>query len=413
MEIEAHNKQREFLASDAPNVVFQGGAGSGKTWTGVLKCLLLALGNPGSRGMFVAPSHPQLEQAVMPHLLALADTVGLLATWQWNRAKNIITLPNESVFFLRSATDPGSLLGADLAWAVGDEVALWKQDAYRYLMGRLRQPGYPHQAAFTFTPKGRNWAWDTLGTPREGLHIVKVTTFDNPYLERDFHERLHREYGEGSQFWRQEVQGEYVAWEGLVYPQFDVERHVADPPPGTHFIRVLLGVDWGWTNPGVILVLGMDPHGNLWVLDETYETERDLSWWGNEAIRIMQRWGATSAYCDPSEPGNIAGLQSLGIAAYPANNAVIPGITDVGSRITGGHLYVAPHCTHLIAEIGMYCWKSRADGTIRRDEPEKQHDHAMDALRYGTLGFWDQPPQVVTIEDLLPGFTPRRIGAAR
>lgn len=389
--IAAHDKQREFLLSTAPNVVFQGGAGSGKTWTGVLKALLLALTHAGSRGMLIAPSHPQMDQAMTPHLLNLSDALGQLNTWHWNKAKNIITLKNGSVIFLRTATDPGSLLGADLAWCVGDEVALWKREAYQYLMGRLRQPEFPHQAAFTFTPKGRNWAWEVLGQPRDGLHIVKVTTHDNPYLTEDFRERLRREYGEGTQFWQQEVLGEYVAWEGLIYGDFSVETHVLPAPPRHEIVRIVVGVDWGWTNPGVMLVLGLDRNGSAWVLDEVYETQRDINWWANAAKELRDRWGHIECYCDPSEPGNIAALQAAGITAREANNAVIPGITEVASRLRSRRLMLTPDCLHTREEMGLYCWRRRPDGSMRADEPDKVHDHAMDALRYAVMGLVHVP----------------------
>ncbi|NLJ61627.1 MAG: hypothetical protein GX338_11850 [Firmicutes bacterium] len=375
--------QYEFIVSDAPNVVFQAGAGAGKTWAGVCKALLNARRSPGSRGMFVAPSFPQLQQAVMPHLLTLGGDMGLLTLWDWQKQQNRIVLPNGSEFWLRSADNPAALLGADLAWCVGDEVALWKRQAYDYLMGRLRQPGYPHQAAFTFTPKGRNWCWEVLGVEREGLEIIRASTFTNPFLEDDYHERLRREYGEGTQLWQQEVLGEYVAWEGLVYPQFGVDTHIIEPP--ADIVTAVGGVDWGWTNPGVMLVLGVAADGTFHVLHETYEREQPIEWWAAEAQRLTARYGVSEWHCDPSEPGNIRALKVAGVEAVAANNAVVPGIAAVSARIASRELLLAPQCVETVRELQAYCWKTRPDGTQRKDEPEKHNDHAMDALRYAVM----------------------------
>lgn len=375
--------QYEFIVSDAPNVVFQAGAGAGKTWAGVCKALLNARRSPGSRGMFVAPSFPQLQQAVMPHLLTLGGDMGLLTLWDWQKQQNRIVLPNGSEFWLRSADNPAALLGADLAWCVGDEVALWKRQAYDYLMGRLRQPGYPHQAAFTFTPKGRNWCWEVLGVEREGLEIIRASTFTNPFLEDDYHERLRREYGEHTQLWQQEVLGEYVAWEGLIYPQFSVDTHIIEPP--ADIVTAVGGVDWGWTNPGVMLVLGVAADGTFHVLHETYEREQPIEWWAAEAQRLTARYGVSEWHCDPSEPGNIRALKVAGVEAVAANNAVVPGIAAASARIASRELLLAPQCVETVRELQTYCWKTRPDGTQRKDEPEKHNDHAMDALRYAVM----------------------------
>ena len=386
MRLTLYQKQLQFLKSEAPTVTFQGGAGSGKTRAGCAKALVCALQSPGSRGMIVGPSYPGLKQALLPHLEAVAEELGLRHGWQYNRHDQRIVLQNGASFWLRSADNPESLLGADLAWLWGDEPALWKHDAYRYVVGRLRQPGFRHQAFFTFTPKGKNWAADELCAEREGLEIIRATSLDNPFVGPDFHERLRREYGEGSQWWRQEVLGEVVAFEGLIYPQFSPDKHVKEPPPLSEFVGFFFGQDWGWTNPGVLLVGGLHKHGALWILREWYETERDLPWWIERAQEALEQYPAQAIDCDPSEPANIDGYQRAGLPARKANNAIIPGITAVASALGDERLYITAGCTNLISELQGYCWKRQRDGDIKRDEPEKVHDHACDALRYLVMG---------------------------
>ncbi len=383
LSIPASKEQQAFCNATEPTVVFQGGAGSGKTWAGVYKAMVLALTHGGSRGMFVAPSFPQMQQAVIPHLMSIAGRFDLLRRWKWNRQQNLIQLPNGSSMWLRSADNPTALLGADLAWCVGDEVGLWKKQAYDFLIGRLRQPGYPHQAAFTFTPKGLNWCHEVLGVPRAGLRVIRATTLLNPFLDTGYYDRLIREYGKDTQLWRQEVLGEYVAWEGLIYPQFSVDTHIIEPP--ADIVTAVGGVDWGWTNPGVMLVLGVAADGTFHVLHETYEREQPIEWWAAEAQRLTARYGVSEWHCDPSEPGNIRALKVAGVEAVAANNAVVPGIAAASARIASRELLLAPQCVETVRELQTYCWKTRPDGTQRKDEPEKHNDHAMDALRYAVM----------------------------
>lgn len=379
-------KQETFRASEAPNCTFQGGAGSGKTRAGCAKALLRALQHPGSRGLIVGASYRSLDRSILPHLHTVAEELGIRESWSWQRAKDYVELPNGSGFWFASADKPESLLGLDLAWAWGDEVGLWKRDAYRYLMGRLRQPGYLHQFFATYTPKGRNWAWEELGTERDGLEIIRASSLENPFVDEEFRARLRREYGEGSTFWRQEVEGHFVAWEGLVYPQFSVERHVAPVPEDLALVSYTAGADWGWSNPGVLLLLGLADDNTLWVLAEHYDTERPVEWWAERACEWHREHRLLAVDCDPSEPANIAKLQAAGLPARRARNEVVPGIAAVASRLQQDTLRIAPGCERLIGELQSYSWKRKADGTLHGDQPEKVHDHAVDALRYGVLG---------------------------
>jgi PBSX family phage terminase large subunit len=372
-------------------VVFQAGAGSGKTVAGCLWALERATQWRGSRGMIVAASYPMLKHSVLPHLESIAGKCGLTRAWAWNRADSEIRLPNGSRFWLRSADNPEAIIGADLAWLWGDEIALWPEAAYYYAMGRLRQAGFPHQAAFTFTPKGRNWVWRRFAEPGEGVEIVRATPADNPGVRQDFLERLRREYGEGTAIWRQEVKGEFVAFEGLVYPQFDPSVHIKAPPANASWARVVGGVDWGWTDPGVIAVLGMDTTGCLWLLEEEYATGQPVEWWAKRALELRDAWGIDTFFCDPESPANMAAFAAAGLRVERANNEVMAGIAAVGSRLNNQQLFISPQCVHAIAEIQSYCYAQWPDGTVRSDRVEKRADHCMDALRYAVMGILSRP----------------------
>jgi PBSX family phage terminase large subunit len=385
-EVNVWTKQALFLQSDSPTVAFQGGAGTGKTFALCLKALKLSQDNPGSRGMIVSASYRQLQRSVWPHLLGIGAALGLREKWEYRKSDAELVLPNGSVVWLASAENPESLLGADLAWLCGDEPALWKYDAFKYIVGRLRQPGFLTQAAFTFTPKGRNWAWEEFGQPHDGLEVIRASSLENPFVDVAYKLRLLRTYPKGSVWWRQEVEGDYVAYEGLVYGAFDQEKHVRRPPEDAVFVWGGLGQDWGWAHPGVLLAGRQDRDGVLWITEEVYEPEKSLDWWADQAARLVREQEATQDFCDPSEPGSIDHHRRNGVPAGKADNAVIPGIQAVASRLTSGKLFVSPDCLGTIRELLGYCWKRNRDGTSKPDEPEKVNDHAMDALRYLVMG---------------------------
>ena len=45
-------------------------------------------------------------------------------------------------------------------------------------------------------------------------------------------------------------------------------------------------------------------------------------------------------------------------------------------------LFISCKCVNLIDEIYQYRWPDPRDGAAKKEEPVKDHDHAMDAMRY-------------------------------
>ena len=424
----AHRSQLELLSSRARLVGFVGGAGSGKTTAGVVWSLMKAATLPGSRGMLIARSYPQLRQSLMVELEKWARASRLDEVWQFHRADMEIRLPNAARFWLRSADRPESLLGADLAWLYGDEVALWDEAAFKYALSRLRQPGFRQQAVFTFTPKGRNWAYNVFGLPRadDQIHIIRASTRDNPYLDPAFIAMLEAQYGTDTLWARQEIEGEFVSFEGLVYPQFSETVHVRPAPDHAAFSRIVAGVDWGFTNPGAIIVVGQyapghpaanpshhdappdltgpaafaalkptTPHPTPFhVLDEAYgrniPPDGPRECWVSIAARLAVRWGIEVFFCDPSEPGNIEAFRRAGLRTLPADNSVEPGIARVSALLDARQLFIAPSCRNLIEELSRYSFETDREGHPT-GRVLKAFDHACDALRYALVGLRSRP----------------------
>jgi PBSX family phage terminase large subunit len=391
-------KQVEFMTAKERVVVFQAGAGSGKTRAGSFWALSKALSQPGSRGMIVASSHPQMNQSLIPYLEDLGRRTKIERQWKWNLHENVIRFRNGSVIFLRSADKPSSLLGADLAWAWGDEVALWKRNAWRYFVGRVRQPGYVQQIAVTMTPKGKNWTYKALGTSTASRRIIHATTEDNVYVGQAYKDSLKEEYGEGTLFYAQEAGGEYVTYEGLIYSVFGPQNLITEPEATPVFEAVVGGIDWGWTNPAVILLIGIDSNDRMYVFHETYVTHKTPEELAKLAFKLQVKHRVGVFYADPSEPGNIATMVKEGVNCKPASNEVIPGIASVNGAFANKKLYVVEkECPNLLAEIDEYKWKSGTDGEPKADSPTDEFNHALDGLRYGYYTYRSSPDSFMQV----------------
>jgi phage terminase large subunit len=213
------------------------------------------------------------------------------------------------------------------------------------------------------------------------MTIFRARTQDNPYLAPDFVKSLETNYT--GKFADQELGGEFVGFEGLVYEEFDRGVHVNSD---THwFSRVIAGVDEGYSNPAVVLVVGLDNDGRAHVVDEFYQRRRLQGDVVSEAKRLRDLYHVETFYADPSAAGLIADMRMGGLMVQAADNEVYPGIQAVKARLaTQGdgrtRLTVSPSCANTIAEFESYCWRESRLGV--KDEPEKVNDHAMDALRY-------------------------------
>lgn len=186
--------------------------------------------------------------------------------------------------------------------------------------------------------------------------------------------------------------------EGLVY-SFDESVHVREPPHDARFSRYIVGVDHGWTDPGVMLVIGLYGHGEdtvAWVLEEHYKTETPNSAWDAIAREIAEKYNHPLMWCDPSRPDRIHDLKRQGCDARAADNSIEAGVARVADMLAvqssefgyeASRLYFHPKCRHTIAELGLYRRKKdpkNADAFV--DEIASGNDHAMDALRYAIMG---------------------------
>jgi phage terminase large subunit len=430
--LEVSEPQMRVLASNVPSVVFRGGVGSGKTHVGVLWVLIKAMNTPGSNGMIVTASYPMMAQSTLPRLIKVAREMGIVGKqgdrtwWEWHKGERRIDLPwCDSGFWLRSAEDPASLEGADLTWLYGDEVALWPEESYLNSAGRLREPGVNHQALYTFTPKGINWAHKQFGSEAPGMQIVESTSSANLWTPPSFIQRMERTYGKGSLFYQQQVLGRFVAFEGMVYKQWDPQANVVPPATGTKWVAAVVGTDWGWSEPGAMVVLLILPDSRILVAEEIKESYRDIDWWVETGRDLARRYGIhgpVKFYCDPAQPSNIQRFRDRGLLAYKGRNDRLAGMALQGGMISSAQLVVSASCEEWQGEITQYVFKrgprkgAALEGALRWDEPDEKNDHLMDCTRYGLMGIVfpeeDAEEDIVEVETAFPGLVPDALGAA-
>jgi PBSX family phage terminase large subunit len=211
---------------------------------------------------------------------------------------------------------------------------------------------------------------------------------DNPDLKQGEKDYLKRQY---KGLWYQRfIEGLWVQAEGSIYDTFDTNLHVIDYGPKQPR-ECVIGVDYGTTNPCsfVSIAINTSAFPNMWIEDEYYydskihQRQKTDAEYAADLIRFIKDKPVKAIYIDPSAASFKLELQKQGVQnLYDAENEVIDGIRFVSKLINEGTLKICRNCTNLLKEIQSYVWdpKSLKTGV---DKPLKEHDHALDAMRYG------------------------------
>jgi len=383
-----HAKQHEFVTSEATLTAFIGGVNSGKTYAGCIRAFRAAYGLVGNnpipvpnKGMITAPTYKVLRDPVVETFKNLFSDfiVGE------NENAGILRMDNGSEILCRSCEKPELLRGPNLTWWFGDEAALYRSMVYKVMIGRLREGGQLGYGWIGTTPKGRNWVWQVFKTNSDSHRMLKSVSRENVFMDGAYFDLLETEYT--GDFKAQELEAKFVAYQGLVYPEFEYSTHVTGVPKTHNLVTAYAGVDWGFANPGCILVGQVDNDGQVVIVAEHYARGLRVDEWVAIAEQMRREWRIETFYCDPSEPKNIQQFREAGLAAVKAQTDVMAGIQQVKHDLAISPFTGRPRCLfttgcpNTFAEFEMYCWTEHGEYGIQ-DKPVKANDHAMDALKY-------------------------------
>lgn len=376
-------------------VLFYGGIRSGKTYAGareLLKCIYKRRHTPRGLSWIISPTFP-MSQVVEKEFEDACDIGGgkSLIIRKYVGTHEYVLLPNEPGakpyrVAVKTAEHPDRLRGASLDYIWLDEAAYMDREVYRICLGRILDSR--GTLFITTTPKGMNWVYEEVfqkrynsGAPDADHRIAAVQklTGSNIYLSQEDIEHLRGQYN--VQFAKQELGAEFVAFDGLVYSNFDFKRHIIEPvtniPDGA---EIVVGVDAGLKDPFVFLFI-MKYKDRYYVVDEYYANMRTMESHAKSIKGHYLNGHTIRRWMDPSAAQESFDLNSLGVMTYPAKNDIRAGINSVARMIELDRLFITRNCVQTLKEIGQYQYKERKDRNSG-EEPQDVNNHCMDALRY-------------------------------
>ena len=176
--------QQEVFKDQTRFKVVAAGRRCGKSRMAAVTLLIEGLKCPqGSAVLYVSPTMGQSRQIIWDLLLDLGRDI-----IQNSHVNNLdITLINGARIYVRGADRPDTLRGVSLTYAVLDEVADIKPEAWEQVI-RASLSDKRGRALFIGTPKGRNWFYDTfkLGESDDDPDWKSwhFTTADNPLIDQ-------------------------------------------------------------------------------------------------------------------------------------------------------------------------------------------------------------------------------------
>jgi PBSX family phage terminase large subunit len=238
------------------------------------------------------------------------------------------------------------------------------------------------EAIFISTPKGFNHFYDlfNLESKDNDYKSYHFTSYDNPFIPKDELDKAKQELTEDR--FAQEYLADFRKTEGLVYKEFDRTRHLytSESQSGVP-VEVLGGVDFGHHNPCAVLTVIRDNDNKYWVKKEWYKREQTES----QIAEYVASCGFNKCYPDPESPSAIKELKVRGVNVREViknKDSIKVGIDKVRELFKAGRLMIHTSCENLIFELETYSYPEKKDLRNPDENPIKENDHALDALRY-------------------------------
>jgi len=387
-------KQRKVLTWWVPGnaeckkeaIVCDGAVRSGKTMAMGLSFFLWAMsGFHKQRFGVCGKTISSLRRNVLSEILPRLE--GLGATWKEKRTENLVTvrfMGRENSFYIFGGRDESSaslIQGITFAGILLDEVALMPRSFVEQACARCSVAG--SRLWFNCNPAGpSHWFYQTWILEAEKRNCLRLhfTMEDNPSLTAEIRERYERLYT--GVFYRRFIQGQWAQAEGRVYDFFEPE--MVRPVPEGPFDKWYVSCDYGTVNPTSMGLWGRCS-GVWYRVKEFYFSSRQAQHqmtdeeYAGALKNLAGERPITAVIVDPSAASFIEVLRRRGWRVKKADNDVLCGIRLTSDALKEGRIVICEGCADCLREMDEYVWDLSSGN---RDRVKKEHDHAMDDMRY-------------------------------
>jgi hypothetical protein len=396
-QLNLHRAQRKVAESDARFRVMACGRRWGKTRLGAALCIQTAMG--GGRAWWVAPSYKMAAVG-----WRLVHELGVQVPGaEIRQVDRMVKLPTGGTVQIRSADDPDSLRGEGLDFAVLDECAFMKEDAWTHAL-RPALSDRRGKAMFISTPKGRNWFWRLYQRGKDKGQPTwngwRFPTSDNPYIDDDEIEAAAQSLPE--LIFQQEYLAMFLEDAGGVFrrvmdaatatAQDERQQRIAGGDTlGWH--KYVMGVDWAQQYDFTVLtVIDMNTK-ELIYLDRFKEIDYVIQ--SGRLIALAERFKPETIIAEENAMGlpNIDQLRRENVHVTPfqtTNASKAAAIDALALAFERGDIRILNDPV-LIGELQAYEMTKTPTGLRKFGAPEGMHDDCVMSLALAWQGVAHAP----------------------
>ena len=270
----------------------------------------------------------------------------------------------------------GGIRGMTAFGAYINEASLANETVFKEIISRCSGDGA--RIVFDTNPDNpEHWLKkEYIDSESENIISYHFRLDDNTFLSERYIKNI-KESTPTGMFYDRDIEGLWVTGEGVVYSDFDGNKHFINDVSGIDFDTYIAGVDWGYSHYGSIVVFGIDKD-NKWYLIEEHATQfKEIDYWVTIALGVKERYGNINFYCDSARPEHVERFRREKIRAINADKSILSGIEEVARLIKLNRFFVlSSKVKQFKKEIYNYIWDEKTGN------PVKENDDVMDAMRY-------------------------------
>ena len=395
-------------------VCLVGPAGTGKSRACLEKVHLQALKYPGLRGLLTRKTLASLTATGLvtfrEKVLHAREDVSFYGGSKAEPAH--FRYPNGSRLVVGGLDNPRKVMSSEYDVVYVQEAIDLAEDDWESLTTRLRNGVMPYQQLLADTNPGSAHHWLKARGDAGRTLLLNSRHEDNPAVTPAYLAILDALSGVRKERLRF---GRWASAEGMIFSDYDPRVHLLDSLTIGPTWQRWLAVDFGYTNPFVCQWWAEDPDGRLYLYREIYRTQRLVEDHARQIRAYLDKEPRVAGVVCDHDAEDRATLAQCGIETIAAIKDVSPGIQAVADRLRvagdgkprlfflrsamvgrspEGKVYGA------LAEIEGYLWNPAKDGKSAKEEPIKENDHSMDAMRYAIMQI-DKPrvPYLVVLDE--------------
>ena len=412
--------QERFHLSQKKFRLYRGGLGSGKTLAGCHEALRLSIAYPNNFGLVARETYQQLEDSTMRTFFEKTCPKELIRFY--NKQSKHLYLFNGSEIVFRSLDNPEKFKSDEFGFFYIDEASECREDAFKFLMGRLRRTHSPQQVLCGFLTSNpvnvTHWVYKYFVIDkREDFEEFHAPTYENKSnLPENYIESLEKNYPPN---WAKKyLNGDWGFTEGgqPVFTNFREDLHVKDLKYITE-MPVYVGLDFGFRRPAAVFSQIDDK--DRWVILKEFMPENiTVHDFAKRIIEIENKdfllasrfvhYGdpACNQTSDKSEKTSADIMRDYQISVFSRKTSPIARIEIIQKRLhtlceDTPSLLINKTCSFIIdAFAGGYHYDDK-----RPDDPVKDglYDHLVDALGYAAVGLFRAKDAEILRKDSQPG----------